>query len=394
MLLGVLICLIDLRRLRLTGLGLIGFFTVYASIVIPAISLFVPNETKALGLLEWVKVDLFHELFILSLFIGWISAPKVKFIGRLRSDRFLTRAKFIHLVLLGWAVAQFMNTALIASFFTKKYSIEGIGSIAYLRAILEFSVIPLLIISGNRKERSGIRKFYIGLLFVIIIIQYLFFSSRGSLLLFLFTFFLHGRQNVHLKSIAFILLSFILMQLLMVLRSGESLSSAPEEVRYSYLQPLTALNWHSYNKFEFVTSQENFTLMYGSTMIGWAIAPIPRGMWQSKPLVSYGQYLGEQHFSRPKDRPGGGVPLGFPFEAYWNFGYLGIVIAFFYGVIVRLIDSTLYYSRTHFKRLIFLLYFIPLTMGLYNGDLNRVMVGLIINSIGMLIFYKIRIIKC
>ena len=72
---------------------------------------------------------------------------------------------------------------------------------------------------------------------------------------------------------------------------------------------------------------------YGSTYFLWLITPVPRAIWEEKPIVRIGGILGSTVFGT---RESNGIPPGFVGEAYLNFGWFGIPLAAsLFGVIIR-----------------------------------------------------------
>ena len=61
---------------------------------------------------------------------------------------------------------------------------------------------------------------------------------------------------------------------------------------------------------------------YGKTIAVWLVAPIPREIWNSKPLISPGPIIGTQIYGNKRS----GVPPGFIGEMYWNFQVPGVLI--------------------------------------------------------------------
>lgn len=74
-------------------------------------------------------------------------------------------------------------------------------------------------------------------------------------------------------------------------------------------------------------------LFYGSTYIGFFVAPIPRSIWPEKPPLEPGKYtlaMAERTISPPMasgDLPNEAQPPGV-WEAYWNFGMVGLILCF------------------------------------------------------------------
>jgi oligosaccharide repeat unit polymerase len=65
--------------------------------------------------------------------------------------------------------------------------------------------------------------------------------------------------------------------------------------------------------------------VYGQTLYGWLLAPIPTSIWPDKPMwAERTEYL-LQHVFHIRNTPSG-IPPGLPAELYWNFGLLGTLI--------------------------------------------------------------------
>ncbi len=60
---------------------------------------------------------------------------------------------------------------------------------------------------------------------------------------------------------------------------------------------------------------------YGKTIGVWAVSPIPRRLWSSKPLVHSGPVIGREVYGNDVS----GVPPGMIAELYWNFHLFGII---------------------------------------------------------------------
>ena len=79
---------------------------------------------------------------------------------------------------------------------------------------------------------------------------------------------------------------------------------------------------------------------YGSTIFVWLIAPVPRGMYPSKPMVNSGPYLGRTLYGTKVS----GVPPGAIGELYWNFHIAGVIFG------MALIGRFLRFVYNSFKR--------------------------------------------
>lgn len=70
----------------------------------------------------------------------------------------------------------------------------------------------------------------------------------------------------------------------------------------------------------------------GRSYLGAALFFVPRSLWPEKPRTA-GVYNNHYNFSRTylaQDFPQGwGIPISGPTEAYWNFGWVGVLVVFF-----------------------------------------------------------------
>ncbi|MEM7321450.1 MAG: O-antigen polymerase [Actinomycetota bacterium] len=73
---------------------------------------------------------------------------------------------------------------------------------------------------------------------------------------------------------------------------------------------------------------EDLDFRYGSTIAAFVVAPIPRSLWPSKPLISAGPIIGQQIYKQRRafGLSASGIPPGFFGEMYWNFGTAGILL--------------------------------------------------------------------
>lgn len=65
---------------------------------------------------------------------------------------------------------------------------------------------------------------------------------------------------------------------------------------------------------------------YGTTLVSWLVAPIPRTLWPQKPVIAMGGTIGQYVYgSKDLSGKGGGIPPGYAVELYCSFGYLGVM---------------------------------------------------------------------
>ena len=70
----------------------------------------------------------------------------------------------------------------------------------------------------------------------------------------------------------------------------------------------------------------------GSTILAYLVAPIPREVWPTKPLIAPGPVIGTSIY----DTHRAGVPPGLVAETYWNFGFAAVPFtAIGFGLVLR-----------------------------------------------------------
>ena len=83
---------------------------------------------------------------------------------------------------------------------------------------------------------------------------------------------------------------------------------------------------------------EELPYTYGSTVLSYVTAPIPRSVWPDKPLVSPGPIIGATIYGNARS----GVPPGAVAESYWALGLFGLaVIPLLLGRVLRLMHRWL-----------------------------------------------------
>jgi len=116
---------------------------------------------------------------------------------------------------------------------------------------------------------------------------------------------------------------------------------------------------------------------YGETLITWTLMPIPRSIWQDKP-VNIGQIIGAEIYNKGFGIVGGGVPPPFWSELYLNFNIVGVVIG---SVVFGFVVGTVYKSvkEGRWDQLGVILYslFLFKIVGIFNGGLSKPLTGFI-----------------
>ena len=120
-------------------------------------------------------------------------------------------------------------------------------------------------------------------------------------------------------------------------------------------------------------------MKYGSTLLLWMVAPVPREIWPAKPQISLGYEVTEQLYDRDILK-GGGTPPGFMGEMMMNFGVAGVpfgclalggILGVFYATFRPVIGSSV------LLRCLYAGLLIPLGFHLITGEVSRTMIGLL-----------------
>jgi len=114
---------------------------------------------------------------------------------------------------------------------------------------------------------------------------------------------------------------------------------------------------------------------YGRTYLTWLCAPIPRTVWLEKPAVSVGWEVKRRVFGFGG---AGGIPPGSIGEAFWAFGFLGVVIIMLLlggivGGIYRSLRVYLYNNKN--MALIYVFLFLSRSPAVLGGSWSKVLVG-------------------
>ncbi len=99
---------------------------------------------------------------------------------------------------------------------------------------------------------------------------------------------------------------------------------------------------------------------YGKTIAIWAIAPIPRAIYPSKPLIHSGPIIGTTIYGTKTS----GVPPGLIGEMYWNFHLAGVIVGMFIlGLLLRAMYEVYWNSNSEKSVLIPIYLFSLITIG-------------------------------
>jgi hypothetical protein len=123
----------------------------------------------------------------------------------------------------------------------------------------------------------------------------------------------------------------------------------------------------------------------GATIGVWILAPIPRGIWPSKPAMCIGPAIGYSIYGNRV----AGIPPGIIAELYWNFGLLGVPIGcFLFGLILRWMYERLAPWDSSSSSRIVLYVMGPMTLG-FNVVGTQIGHGFVPMAVDMVLAYAI-----
>lgn len=153
--------------------------------------------------------------------------------------------------------------------------------------------------------------------------------------------------------------------------SGDDLISTLEPARA--LDPLVlTLNFVDMSKTAHIIAAVPDELDYqmGRTVLPWLVAPIPRELWNAKPLITHGPLIGVVLFGTQV----AGVPPGFVAEMYWNFGPGGVLVGCWaLGVVLGRLDRFFRPTRGRdpARTLVYVAGIIPLGFTILGDELGQ-----------------------
>lgn len=178
-------------------------------------------------------------------------------------------------------------------------------------------------------------------------------SVRGEIIYLLFSILVvrhYGYKKVRAWAIVVALIvSFLILGFMETLRQRTTDNGANQPINFHASQVLNTMIYTPHfigvGKTSVVIHKvpRDLDYLYGKSYAMTLIAPIPRVLWQDKPVVRIGRFVGQKIYERPNRS---GVPPGLIGEAYLNFGWPGIVfILTAAGWLSKLAYSTLILKR-------------------------------------------------
>lgn len=225
-------------------------------------------------------------------------------------------------------------------------------------------------------------------------------SSRSNALYVLINsglifYYLKGGIKVRQLVIVVVAASMVLVVMTALRHSGNQFKSHLEVETNPLIIMVSSLNFLGVDKTSQIIDKvpEKMNYQFGTTLLLWIVAPVPRTLWHDKPETRIGLVIGEKIYEkRDENTAQGGVPPGFIGELYINFGYIGIVAGMFvFGVALRLVYNWLktLRSKSILGMLIYIQAFIPLGLKLIGGDLTGITVNAFATTIPIVILMTI-----
>ena len=244
-----------------------------------------------------------------------------------------------------------------------------------LRLIASVSMIAHLLILIDAIRSIGvdrIRKFGLAIvLFLAAVFIPFYASSRG--IVFMYGIFslatgFYVKQSFSTRNLFFVgIAAVFVFQVMTILRVSDDMSVS-EAIRDTSLTPkiLDRLVLNR-NDLELAKSAhimnaipDHLSLQYGQTIAAWFVAPIPREIWNDKPMVSSGPIIGTVIYKNKIS----GVPPGFVGEMFWNFHILGVLFGgVFLGWLLKWVQVNFSPSKSPSSSMILIYVFGPMQIG-------------------------------
>lgn len=214
------------------------------------------------------------------------------------------------------------------------------------------SFLPILLILWYAHRPNALSSYiYVAAFILATVLQFLVSGSRSGLFIpvamLLAIWMFHNRRLPTVRAFILGLVAVLLVGILGdVRRSGNG-----GEVDFSALTQFNLESALENSKGELKSRKKNTGLaiaalvpeqqkhLYGATYVAAATFWLPRSVWRNKPrgAGAHAAALLYSNRSSMEGYSGGGFPVHGTSEAYWNFGYLGVVVIFFfYGIVLKL----------------------------------------------------------
>ena len=216
-----------------------------------------------------------------------------------------------------------------------------------LKTIASISLLAHLILLQDGLSRTKNRKLKLilsALLFLTAIFLPFYSSTRSDVIIYmmfsLLVFYSANQAIPWKKVLIYLFFALTLFQTMSILRSANDDTNFRESFVLTNIFDRLVLNRNGLElgKTAHVIDAVPNTLetQYGKTIGVYLVAPIPRELWNAKPLISSGPIIGNVIYGNKIT----GVPPGFYGEMFWNFSYFGLIIgSVLLGWLLKWVDT-------------------------------------------------------
>lgn len=146
-------------------------------------------------------------------------------------------------------------------------------------------------------------------------------------------------RTVAIGGVALLLLLAVMTQLRAPSQDAASQGSTVSTLRDSLAEALVYnRNFGDIQNTSHIVRNVPSTIPYqdGKTITAWALAPVPRSVWPSKPLINIGPVIGYLIYGNERT----GVPPGLVGDLWLNFSIVGVLVgSLFVGWVLRRLES-------------------------------------------------------
>ena len=268
--------------------------------------------------------------------------------------------------------------------------LSSVGNLSWINAVPMFGGLLMLFLWSNGVAKSKYAYVFIGVSFVVGLAVPLINGSRDGLVQPLLLAILvasdFGRRlNVrHLMTV--LVVATVLVVVFGALRdSGSNELDAGSFDAVSVVDSLLGThNWAGAEKTAIVAQRvpENLDHQWGTTYATAVVAPVPRSIWNEKPVVRIGPLVGEEIFLLDRDGRTG-VPPGAPGELFLNFGLAGIPLG---GLIFGALAAATYkrferFAKSDFRRVIYAVLLVNIGLKFPGGDFAGVYTEMLMSTL-------------
>ncbi len=205
---------------------------------------------------------------------------------------------------------------------------QSLRIVASLAMLAHLFVLQDAIISNVNKLPKFV---FAAILFIVAVFLPFYSSTRSDVVVYIIFSFLvfhsMGKRLPWNKALLYIIAAVFIFQLMSALRSSSelSISQLRENIFDTRMFDSIVINRNGaeLGKTAHIVDAvpDVLSLQYGKTIGVWFLAPIPRELWNNKPLISVGPIIGSTIYGNRVS----GVPPGFIGEMYWNFHAFGLL---------------------------------------------------------------------